>query len=171
MKTLTDRFGRHHNYLRISLTDRCNLRCTYCMPANGISVTPNSKLMTAAEIVTLARLLIERGVDKIRLTGGEPTLRPRPAADDRATARHPRPAHAGDDHQRPDPGAKTPQALRAAGLDDLTISLDTLRRLRFMEITRRDRFADVQAGIEAALAAGFCALEAQRRDDAGHQRG
>jgi molybdenum cofactor biosynthesis protein A len=158
MSTLIDRFGRRHNYLRISLTDRCNLRCTYCMPANGIAVAANDKLMTTPEIVTIARLLVERGVDKIRLTGGEPTLR--------------RDLLPLIEQLRGIPGlrtlamttngltlAKDARALRDAGLDDLTVSLDTLRRLRFMEITRRDRFAEVEAGIAAALAAGFAPLK------------
>jgi molybdenum cofactor biosynthesis enzyme MoaA len=70
-----DTFNRHHNYLRISLTERCNLRCTYCMPEEGVQLTPKQKLLTADEILRLARLFVDQGVTKIRLTGGEPTLR------------------------------------------------------------------------------------------------
>jgi hypothetical protein len=68
---LTDRFGRHHNYLRISLTERCNLRCLYCMPEDGVALQPNDRLLTSDEIVQLATMFVSHGVDKIRLTGGE----------------------------------------------------------------------------------------------------
>jgi cyclic pyranopterin phosphate synthase len=72
---LTDDFGRKHNYLRISLLEKCNLRCTYCMPADGIALSPKASLMTAEEIFAIAQTFVENGVDKIRLTGGEPLLR------------------------------------------------------------------------------------------------
>lgn len=72
---LTDNFGRRHNYLRISLIEKCNLRCTYCMPAEGIVLSPKSSLMTADEIFAIAQIFVNKGVDKIRLTGGEPLLR------------------------------------------------------------------------------------------------
>ncbi|MBS7254776.1 GTP 3',8-cyclase MoaA [Flavobacterium branchiicola] len=72
---LTDGFGRKHNYLRISLLEKCNLRCTYCMPADGIALSPKASLMTADEIFAIAQTFAENGVDKIRLTGGEPLLR------------------------------------------------------------------------------------------------
>uniref|UniRef100_A0A8C9FDC8 Molybdenum cofactor synthesis 1 n=1 Tax=Pavo cristatus TaxID=9049 RepID=A0A8C9FDC8_PAVCR len=73
---LTDSFGRQHNYLRISLTEKCNLRCQYCMPEEGVQLTPKSELLTAQEIITLAGLFVKEGVEKIRLTGGEPLIRP-----------------------------------------------------------------------------------------------
>lgn len=72
---LTDDFGRKHNYLRISLLEKCNLRCTYCMPADGIQLSPKASLMTADEIFSIAKIFVNNGVDKIRLTGGEPLLR------------------------------------------------------------------------------------------------
>lgn len=72
---LTDDFGRKHNYLRISLIEKCNLRCTYCMPADGITLTPKNELMTANEVFAIAQTFVQNGVDKIRLTGGEPLLR------------------------------------------------------------------------------------------------
>lgn len=72
---LTDDFGRKHNYLRISSLEKCNLRCTYCMPADGIVLSPKASLMTADEIFSIAQTFVENGVDKIRLTGGEPLLR------------------------------------------------------------------------------------------------
>uniref|UniRef100_A0A8C8VH62 Radical SAM core domain-containing protein n=1 Tax=Pelusios castaneus TaxID=367368 RepID=A0A8C8VH62_9SAUR len=73
---LTDSFGRQHNYLRISLTEKCNLRCQYCMPEEGVQLTPKSELLTTQEVITLAKLFVKEGVDKIRLTGGEPLIRP-----------------------------------------------------------------------------------------------
>jgi len=75
MDTLTDTFGREHSYLRISLTERCNLRCQYCMPEEGVPLTPTPQLLTAREVVWLGRLFASQGIDKIRLTGGEPLLR------------------------------------------------------------------------------------------------
>lgn len=72
---LTDTFNRHHTYLRISLTERCNLRCTYCMPEEGVDLTPNSSLLSTDEIIHLAALFVRNGVTKIRLTGGEPSIR------------------------------------------------------------------------------------------------
>jgi len=72
---LTDKFGRNHTYLRISLTERCNLRCQYCMPAEGVTLTPKEELLTTDEIIQIAKLFVENGVTKIRFTGGEPTVR------------------------------------------------------------------------------------------------
>jgi len=72
---LTDKFGRFHNYLRISITENCNLRCTYCMPAEGINLTPKAHLMTVDEIAEIAETFVGFGVNKIRLTGGEPLVR------------------------------------------------------------------------------------------------
>ena len=71
---LTDTHGRHHSYLRISLTEKCNLRCLYCMPEDGIDLTANDQLMTTDEVVRVAKLFVAAGVNKIRLTGGEPTV-------------------------------------------------------------------------------------------------
>jgi cyclic pyranopterin phosphate synthase len=158
MSILTDRFGRRHSYLRISLTDRCNLRCTYCMPAEGIPVVPPARLMSAAEIVTFARLFVAQGVDKIRLTGGEPTLRRDllPLVEELGRIEGLRTLAMTTNGLTL---ARDAGALGEAGLDSLTISLDTLRRDRFVDITRRDRLADVLAGIEAALAAGFAPLK------------
>uniref|UniRef100_A0A8C4Q7H8 Radical SAM core domain-containing protein n=1 Tax=Eptatretus burgeri TaxID=7764 RepID=A0A8C4Q7H8_EPTBU len=73
---LTDTFGRKHTYLRVSITEKCNLRCRYCMPTEGVQLTPKASLLTSHEIVTLARLFVKAGVTKVRLTGGEPLIRP-----------------------------------------------------------------------------------------------
>jgi cyclic pyranopterin phosphate synthase len=155
---LIDRHGRRHSYLRMSITDRCNLRCTYCMPPQGIDWTPKAEILTADEIVRLGTIFVGMGITKIRLTGGEPLSR----------------RDVGEIAERLGalPGLKTlamttngislakrAEALRAMGLNGLTISLDTLRRNRFLEIAKRDQFDAVMAGIEAALAAGFAPLK------------
>ena len=75
MTTLVDQFSRHHRYLRVSLTDRCNLRCVYCMPAEGLKWIPHDDILTKDEIVYLAESFIKLGIEHIRLTGGEPTIR------------------------------------------------------------------------------------------------
>jgi GTP 3',8-cyclase len=148
---LTDRFGRQHGYLRISLVDSCNLRCTYCMPEN-IRFLPPSKLMTAEEIFGIAKVFVEAGVHKIRLTGGEPLLR--------------RDAH--DIIRRlgslPVELAITTNAtflhefldlFAEVGLRKINISLDTLDAERFAAITRRDQFAQVKSNIDLALQRDF----------------
>jgi GTP 3',8-cyclase len=152
---LADTFGRLATDLRISLTDRCNLRCTYCMPAEGLPWLPAPELLTDDEIVRLVRIAVTRlGVTAIRLTGGEPTLRPGlPGLIGRLAALDPRPELSlttnGLSLRRLAP------ALAAAGLDRVNVSLDTLRRDRFLALTRRDRLPDVIAGLEAAAAAGL----------------
>ncbi len=152
---LADSFGRVATDLRISLTDRCNLRCTYCMPAEGLPWLPSPELLTDDEVVRLAGIAVTRlGVTQIRLTGGEPTLRPGlPGLVERLAALEPRPELSlttnGLSLQRLAP------ALAAAGLDRVNVSLDTLRRDRFAELTRRDRLVDVIKGLEAAAGAGL----------------
>ena len=157
MNQLVDRFARKHTYLRISLTDRCNLRCTYCMPEHASFARPKH-LLTTPEIIRLATLFVQLGVDKIRLTGGEPTLHK-----DLTLLTH---ELAALPHLKilalTTNGLKlnTMAAdLRVAGLNTITISLDSLQPERFAAIARRDRLADVLAGIEAALAAGFAPLK------------
>jgi cyclic pyranopterin phosphate synthase len=152
---LADTFGRVATDLRISLTDRCNLRCTYCMPAEGLPWIPAPELLTDDEIVRLVAIAVTRlGIDQIRLTGGEPTLRPGlPGLVERIAALRPRPEISlttnGLSLRRLAP------ALAAAGLDRVNVSLDTLRRDRFEQLTRRDRLHDVLSGLEAAAAAGL----------------
>jgi len=159
MAQLIDSFGRVHRDLRISVTDRCNFRCTYCMPADGLEWLPRSEVLTFEEIERLARLVVERyGVDSIRLTGGEPTLRAHlPELVRRlATLRTAdgRPV----DLALTTNGATFDRhavALRRAGLRRVNVSLDTLRHDRFVELTRRDELDHVLAGIDAAVSAGF----------------
>ena len=152
---LADTFGRVATDLRVSLTDRCNLRCSYCMPAEGLEWLPNDDVLTDDEIVRLITIGVERlGIREVRFTGGEPLLR-RGLADivRRTAALSPRPETSittnglGLTH--------TAKALAEAGLDRVNVSLDTVRSEDFLTITRRDRFADVVAGLEAASAAGL----------------
>ena len=152
---LVDRFGRVATDLRISLTDKCNLRCTYCMPAEGLPWLPKAELLTDDELVRLARIAVELlGVEEIRFTGGEPLLRPGlPGILQQITALDPRPQTALTTNGL---GlSKMAHALKDAGLDRVNVSLDTLSAERFHELTRRDRYADTIAGIEAAAEAGL----------------
>jgi cyclic pyranopterin phosphate synthase len=154
---LVDRFGRVHRDLRISLTDRCSLRCTYCMPAEGVPWLPGSTLLTTAELVRIAAVAVAHGVTEIRLTGGEPLLRPDVVDVVAAMA-------ALDGPEGSPEISLTTNALRLpalaapladAGLARVNISIDTLQRERFRDLTRRDRLTDTLAGIAAADAAGF----------------
>ncbi|XP_030373256.1 molybdenum cofactor biosynthesis protein 1 isoform X2 [Scaptodrosophila lebanonensis] len=151
---LTDTFGRHHTYLRISLTERCNLRCEYCMPAEGVTLQPKSQLLTTDEVLHLARIFVEQGVRKIRLTGGEPTVR-RDIVDIVARIKElPQLEHVGITTN----GLVLTRLLlplQRAGLDSLNISLDTLKVDRFEKITRRKGWSRVIAGIDLAIQLGY----------------
>jgi|LakMenEpi03Aug12_release.lakeMendotaPanAssembly.Ray.scaffolds.fasta_scaffold165728_2 cyclic pyranopterin phosphate synthase len=158
MNQLVDSFGRRHNYLRISVTDRCNLRCVYCMPHEGITWKKRDQLLTFEEIIRISRVFARMGVDKIRLTGGEPLVRKNMeilieqlaliegikslAMTTNATLLKP-----------------VARQLQSLGLTALNISLDTLRPDRFTEITRREDFHNVMDGIHEALDAGFQSLK------------
>jgi GTP 3',8-cyclase len=152
---LADSFGRIATDLRISLTDRCNLRCTYCMPAEGLQWTPAPELLTDDEIVRLVHIAVSHlGVKEIRLTGGEPTLRPGlPGLVARLASLRPRPEISLTTNGLS--LVRLARALAAAGLDRVNVSLDTLRRDRFFALTRRDRLTDVLLGLEAAAQAGL----------------
>lgn len=152
---LEDRFGRIATDLRVSLTDRCNLRCSYCMPAEGLDWMPSAEQLTDDEVVRLVGVAVGRlGVREVRFTGGEPLVR-------RGLVDIVRRVHAID----PDVElslttnalglARTADALAEAGLDRVNVSLDTVRADTFTTITRRDRLSDVVAGLEAAAAAGL----------------
>ena len=152
---LIDSYGRVATDLRVSLTDRCNLRCTYCMPAEGVPWLPTKRLLQPDEVVRLVRIGVTRlGVTKVRFTGGEPLLAKHLEEIITATAAlRPRPElalttngvwlaeHAG--------------ALARAGLDRVNVSLDSIDHARFAAMTRRDRLAEVLAGLAAAHAAGL----------------
>ncbi|HEX2497641.1 MAG: GTP 3',8-cyclase MoaA [Actinomycetes bacterium] len=152
---LVDSYGRTATDLRVSLTDRCNLRCAYCMPAEGLDWLPSPSLLTDAEIVRLVRVAVERlGVTEVRFTGGEPLVRRGLVGIvEQVTALRPRPQVSLTTN-----GiglARIATGLRAAGLDRINVSLDTLDRARFIELARRDRLADVMDGLAAAAAAGL----------------
>jgi len=149
---LVDGFGRLHRDLRISLTDHCNLRCAYCMPADGVPWLPKTNLLTKDEIIKIAEVAVQAGVTEIRLTGGEPLLRPDLAELVSGLAQLEGPGG------RPEISmttnaiglAKRAAELHEAGLSRVNISLDTLRPERFAAMTRRDRHAEVLAGIAEA---------------------
>jgi len=154
---MRDQFGRHIHYMRISLTDACNLRCVYCMPEH-MRFRPRAELMRDDEILTIVRAGAELGIEKIRLTGGEPTVRPHLVELVRAIAQV--------------PGIRElvlttngvllrdlAAPLAKAGLTRVNISLDTLNAEKFHQITRWGRLEDVWAGIEAAEAAGLSPIK------------
>ncbi len=149
---LVDGFGRVHTDLRLSLTDRCNLRCTYCMPAEGLDWLPKPELLTDDELVRVVGLLAELGVRTVRLTGGEPLLRPGVVGLVERLARLDLSLSLTTNGLSL---ARTAPALREAGLRRVNVSLDTLRPERFTELTRRDRLHDVLTGLAAAKAAGL----------------
>ncbi|MGH3417346.1 MAG: GTP 3',8-cyclase MoaA [Actinocrinis sp.] len=152
---LEDRFGRTATDLRLSLTDKCDLRCTYCMPAEGLPWLPRPDLLTDDEIVRLVRIAVTAlGVREVRLTGGEPLIRP--GVVDlvaRLAALEPRPKLSVTTNGVSLDRLAAP--LAAAGLDRVNVSLDTLDPVTFKTLTRRDRHARVLAGVEAAAVAGL----------------
>jgi cyclic pyranopterin phosphate synthase len=152
---LIDTFGRIATDLRVSLTDRCNLRCTYCMPAKGLDWLPREQLLRPEELARLLRIAVTRlGITSVRFTGGEPLV-----------AKHLEDVIAATAALRPRPqimlttngiGLDTRAAtLKQAGLDRINVSLDTIDATRFAHITRRDRLTDVLAGLRAAKEAGL----------------
>ena len=151
---LVDGLGRTHRDLRISLTDRCNLRCTYCLPADGVPWLPGDRLLSLEETVRVARVAVERGVGEIRLTGGEPLLRPDVVDVVAALAGLPGSPEVSMTTNGIRLGRLAPR-LVAAGLARVNVSLDTVDRVRYSRLTRRDRFDQVLAGLDAADAAGL----------------
>ena len=159
--SLVDRFGRVHRDLRISLTDRCSLRCTYCMPADGVPWIAKDNILTTDELVRVASVAARLGITEVRLTGGEPLLRRDVVDVVRRMAEIPT-AGGRLEVSITTNGLRLPELaaqLRAAGLARANVSIDTLRRDRFAELTRRDRLDDVLAGIDAAIAAGLAPLK------------
>ena len=151
---LLDRFGRAGRDLRVSVTDRCNLRCSYCMPAEGLDWLPKPEMLTDDELVRLVAVMVGLGVTQVRLTGGEPLLR-RSLVDvvGRIAALEPRPRIAMTTNGIGLDRLAAP--LAAAGLDRVNVSLDTIDPEHFGRLTRRDRFNDVVAGLKAAADAGL----------------
>uniref|UniRef100_A0A915BR26 Radical SAM core domain-containing protein n=1 Tax=Parascaris univalens TaxID=6257 RepID=A0A915BR26_PARUN len=147
--SLVDIYGRHHTYLRISLAEKCNLRCTYCMPEEGVPLSPSHNLLSADEIVRLATIFAANGVTKIRLTGGEPTLRKDIVDIVGRLASIPGIRQVGMTTNGIALRQKL-EALASAGLNKLNISLDTLNEAKYMIITRRNGFNKVMRSIELA---------------------
>lgn len=160
--SLIDTFGRVHTDLRVSLTDRCSLRCTYCMPELGMQWLANEKILTAEEIERVVSVFVGHGVTTVRLTGGEPLLRPdlvdvvqrlaqleTPTGERISVAMTTNGIGLGDQLN----------ALIEAGLDRVNISLDTLRPERFHSLTKRDRLSDVLEGIAVARDRGLVPLK------------
>lgn len=154
MTGLSDPFNRPINYLRISVTDRCNLRCIYCMPADGINLLPHSDILTYEEITLIVRLAAELGIKKCRLTGGEPLVR----------ARLPELVGMLSDISAIDDISLTTNGvllkeyageLKKAGLKRVNVSLDSLNEDKFERITRYRKLSDVLEGIEVAKACGL----------------
>jgi cyclic pyranopterin phosphate synthase len=155
---LIDTHGRTVRDLRISVTDRCNLRCVYCMPAEGMPWLPKDDLLTYEEIARFSRIALSLGIDGIRLTGGEPTVR----ADLPVLVRMLHDLKPGLDLSLTTNGLKLVEMsteLREAGLTRVNVSLDTLDRERFHRLARRDRFHEVIAGLEAAKRVGFSPIK------------
>ena len=155
---LIDSYGRGHRDMRISLTDRCSLRCTYCMPADFADWIPSAELLTTDELMLVLDIAVDEGIDEVRLTGGEPLLRPDVVDVVRRINSLPRPPRI----------SVTTNALRLsglagslrdAGLERVNVSLDTLDRERFKKMTHRDRLDDVLAGLAAARAAGLAPVK------------
>jgi molybdenum cofactor biosynthesis protein A, bacterial len=149
---IKDQFNREHDYLRISLTDNCNLRCFYCMPEEEYAFTPASRLMQADEVLALAKIFVAMGVKKIRLTGGEPLVRKDAGAIIRSLASLPVSLTLTTNgtrlHQYMD-------VLQEAGIRSINVSLDTLQPEKFLFITRRDQFGQVYDNIQLLLRAGI----------------
>jgi cyclic pyranopterin phosphate synthase len=154
---LVDQYGRVAKKLRVSLTDRCNFRCVYCMPEH-VTFMPTDELLTVEEIVRVVGVFARLGVDKVRLTGGEPLLRPEVVEITRRVKAIPGIRTVSLTTN----GVRLPElagALKAAGLDGVNVSLDSLDRSRFRVLARRDRLDDVLEGIRAARNAGLAPLK------------
>ncbi len=149
---LVDRFGRKHNYLRISLTERCNLRCTYCMPPEGVELGPKSQYMTADEILKIASEFVAMGVTKIRLTGGEPLIRKDFEKILRSLANLNVELAITSNAVILD---KYLELFKELGVENLNLSLDSLDQEKFGNITRRNYFDKVMSNIQLFLDEGF----------------
>lgn len=155
---LVDTFGRVANDLRVSVTDRCNFRCTYCMPAEGLPWLARGETLTVEEIERLVGMFVGLGVREVKLTGGEPTVR----AELPEIVRRIRALGDGIDLSITTNGYlldRLAAPLREAGLDRVTVSCDSLLRHRFAEMTRRDALERVRAGLRAAGEAGFSPIK------------
>lgn len=157
---LTDTHGRGHDYLRISISERCNLRCQYCMPSQGVTLTPHSHLLTQDEIVRIAEIFASEGVKKIRLTGGEPLVRKDAIEIVRRLKNIPGLETVAMTTNGVTLARKLP-ALKDAGLDAINLSLDTLRAEKFEFISRRPKagHSKVLEAVEKSLELGYNPLK------------
>lgn len=158
MSKLIDTYGRIHRDLRVSLTDRCNLRCTYCMPAEFNNWLPNDDLLTTDELMLVIQTAVNAGIDEVRLTGGEPLLRPDIidiVSRISKLTNAPKLSLTTNAIRL----AQLAKPLKAAGLARINVSLDTLQPERFNQMTHRDRFADVLAGLAAAKESGLTPIK------------
>ncbi|MCG9972911.1 GTP 3',8-cyclase MoaA [Christiangramia crocea] len=151
-KILTDNFKRQHNYLRISLIEKCNLRCAYCMPADGVPLTPKNQLMQADELLEIAKVFVNNGVDKIRLTGGEPLVRKDFSDILKRLSALPVKLSVTTNAVLAD---RYIEDFRRYGLNDINVSLDTLLPEKFKMITRRDQFKKAWKNIHLLIREGF----------------
>lgn len=158
MNQLVDRFGRAHTYLRISVTDRCNLRCVYCMPAEGIPVKKKSEILTLEEIIRVANVFVDMGIRKIRITGGEPLVRRNVEHLIAELGKNPLVEKLAMTTNAVLLAEKVDE-LKAARLTHLNISLDSLRPERFKQITLRDDHSRVMEAIARAESAGFASVK------------
>jgi GTP 3',8-cyclase len=149
---LTDTFGRDHAYLRISLVERCNLRCSYCMPEEGVILSPRSHLMTYEEIHTIAKIFVANGVTKIRLTGGEPLIRKDIPIILEKLSSLPVELSITTNAVIVD---KFIDTLKINGVKSINVSLDSLDKEKFKHITRRDEFEKVYNNIHLLVDEGF----------------
>lgn len=149
---LKDSFGRQHTYLRISLTELCNLRCTYCMPAEGIQLSPKSHIMTFEEVYTIAKIFVDHGVTKIRLTGGEPLVRKDVDVILKKLATLPVDLAISTNAVTVDRFINT---FKSCGIQNINVSLDSLDAEKFNQITRRNDFEKVYQNIQLLIAEGF----------------
>jgi len=155
---LLDAYGRRVDYLRLSITDRCNLRCLYCMPPEGVPLKPAAEILSYDELIRTVQTAVSLGVRKVRITGGEPLIRRGVVGFVRRLAG----IEGLSDLCMTTNGIGLREIagpLRAAGLSRVNISLDTIRRERYREITRRDQLPEALAGIDAALSAGLAPVK------------
>mmetsp|Transcript_24142 Transcript_24142/g.67670 ORF Transcript_24142/g.67670 Transcript_24142/m.67670 type:complete len:390 (+) Transcript_24142:100-1269(+) len=169
-EVLSDSFGRFHDYLRISLTERCNLRCLYCMPEDGVDLSPKDQILSAEEVIGISKLFVKAGVRKIRLTGGEPTVRP-----DLLEIVEGLGALSGLEKICITSNGivlgRKLEGLQRAGLTHVNISLDTLEEDRYTHLTRRPGLKKVLGTVTKAIDLGFdpvkinCVLMRGENDD------
>ncbi len=149
---LIDTFGRAHDYLRISLTERCNLRCFYCMPEEGIPLRDKAEFMTQEEILKIAGIFVKLGVKKIRLTGGEPLVKKNISGVLQGLSQMPVSLAITTNGILVD---KYIEELKACGVKNMNVSLDTLNKEKFFQIARRDYFTQVLQNIDLLVSEGF----------------